>query len=692
MTIGTLPTTALSTARTEVTKQAERAREFQSRIKILKDSTPVPFDQIATRRTEILRQMSEAEAQRKSAVLVRENTKQLVQNSGETLKRLKEQYDGLRQEKKQTEQRLVALDTEFEEARRLRSEAKEKAERIEKETAQKMQETDMTSPSPDVAVPELSEDVQAWASKFVKLEKSQTIEYFTAESEKFAAIINVKTLKDEQARLRLRLPELTEQIEQIQQRGKTLTEEFNSAKSRQDDEQKTVVTAQGRIDDLKKALDTLSYGESLEPALAGYADTVSGLLVAAQNEVKEGLNAIRGEVNQAYSESYPKKVQKDFGEKRSALDKLLEAHKAIKIGLPFEDAMDALEDLSAKAQRYATEFDQFSGERLRDSARNMRRREIADTFKFTIAPEVAERLNALEPREELHVTPGKLYIYNGLFDEAVDASDPYDFTVPEHLHAPLITAAEEAYENAAESLLESLLEKQLKEQAAEEELQRLEEERQRLAGLDEVGKEDEFTTLKSGTLKSVVAQYKKKPAEEATKELLRAALRGALEEQRTPDRRRWCSILGLPYGSNKFINAATFTDGEGNTVNVHVSFFSDCFSANANGNISLMKSDSAKHSASEIMNLLFVSGVDDSSRVHSTIELEDDRGRKPHVYYKSSLTLFFNSTFKDRVEQEDPHDVSWETNAEEHARKVLKDRMKLLKERVEKWLTADGAV
>lgn len=685
MPIGKLARSKLDEALSLADEQTNRKKQFDARV-------TAEFDEIESKRAEILLRLSVAKEVRNQHVQVRSGAEATVKDITASGKEAVRSFKEAEAELVRQEARLTELQADKVKAKAEAKIVKEEAARIEAELASKMGETSMTTPNPNVAVPELSAEVQAWAQKFFKLEQKETKEYFQAESARIGALLDVRRIgaeivdcMDRIAILRDEIPRKRAAIEEL---GRAVT----AAKEQITAEQDAIQQAQAQVDAIKEELSALNHSAVLYESLGRYGDALSEAVIEAHREVKDEVVRILSAINAASNPGFVKKTLKTFAEFKSNWGKASGAFKAIVMRAPLAGKLDELQDCYVLAQSVATKFDAFVDGDLIKSANNGRIRYLNNEVKYTIAPAVAARLNGEEAREELHVNANRLFIDSDIVKAVAAECDPFSLEVPEHFYGPIIEDLEAGYGRARAELIQAELEAALEAAAIAGEQERVAVELARLAALDEIGNEPAFSGLKETTRKATISWYKSKPESEATAELVRAELREDLSQQNMPTYARWCRILNLPAGGKAFIPATSFTDSEGEVYKVHISFFSDCFGPAVARGICLMKSATNKYSASEVMELLFVTRLADTARVHASVELKNDRGDQPHVYYKTLTQLHFQSTFQDMIEPYNPHDTGWEDKAIKHARDQLKAHMKTLKRRIQNWLDKDGMV
>ncbi|MFT7595488.1 MAG: hypothetical protein ACI8R4_002817, partial [Paracoccaceae bacterium] len=489
--------------------------------------------------------------------------------------------------------------------------------------------------------------------------------------------LEIAACKERVATLRDEIPRLREGIDAL---GRAVT----AAKKQKAEEQDTVQQAQKQVDDIKDELSALNHSAVLYESLGRFSDALSAAVIAAHRELGDEVVNIRSEINAASNPGFVKKTRKAFAEFTTDWGKASGAFKAIAMRAPLVDKLGDLQACYGQAQNVATKFDAFVDGDLLKSATNARIRYLNDKTGGAIARAVTERLNGEEPRQALHVDPGRLYIDSQIIkDVAAETAelDPFSLEVPDHLCDPIREAFEAQYGSARAGLIQAALES-----AADQE------ELERQVALDAIGEEPAFSGLKKETRDAAISKFKSKPESEASAELVRAELRDALSHQNKPTYARWCKILNLPVGGKAFLTAPSFTDSEGEVYKVHISFFSDCFGPAVNRGISLLKSGTDKYSPVEVMDLLFVTKKSGTARVHASIELKNNGGDQPHVYYKYRTELHFDTTFEDKIEPGNPHDTGWESKAIKHARAQLQAHMSTLQRRVKAWLDKDGAV
>jgi uncharacterized coiled-coil DUF342 family protein len=667
MPIGTLDRSKL----TEATKLWET---YKGRRETHAPNLKVPFEGITAKRNEINTQIEKIVAERRLAVEKRDSDIAVVSGFPARSKDVEKEIDRVTKEIDTEKLRLGQLEKAREEGIKRRDEALESSRKQESEMAKLMGTDNMDTPWPEGSVPELSPEVRDWAENFLSISRSQTTAYFKAESEKFGAILDLRANGKEIETCKKRISDLEQQLVRQKETLEGLRQDESRAKSNAEGNKQGVLDIQKRIDGQHKELENLAYTEMLHKILGSELETVLATTRAARDEIVDRLTFVHGELRAVYHTNFPKKIQSQFSTFESTWADRNKALKGLKLGADAATNISALEREIDLVQNFAKQIDVWVGSDLLKAARDARLREL-NMIKNSVCEEVTSRRNS---ENGFTIGPLRLIINYDVLEGIADRCEPGLPVVQDHLLEPLESAAEAAYNRAQNEVIQENLKKS-NDQA----------EKNRLAALDDVGKEDAFKALKPTRRAGIIAPFKGLPKEQATPELVRAALQAAVTEVQTPSSTRWKSILGLP--KKTFFDAKPFTDGSGKTCEVHVSFFPDCFGPAMNGLISVYKSGgTTKHTPEEVMTLLFETGVSETNRAHATVELFNSSSRKPHCYL-GGLAINFHTVFQDAIEVEDDHDTNWINKSQAHAETALSDRMAVIRGKVKTWLDNDGA-
>lgn len=660
--------------RSKLDEAAELWKAYLSHCEVLGPRMTLTVEQIARQRDVKNQEIEGAVAERKRAVEMRNSDAALIARFAETTVDVQASLDRATKELSEEHSRLVDLKKSKTEGLKRREQAIANAAKQEAEMAALMGKGDMDTPWSSGALPELSTEVKDWVSNFVQVKKEQTIAYFKAESEKFGAVLDVRSIGLEIDACEKRTVELEEQIARNKETLVALRIEKERAEADAPQIIEEILAIQKRIDSFNADLDSLAYAEHLHSVLGAEAERALSAIREVLQEIQEGLSRSLSEIRAIYHPDFPAKIQKEFKAFEQDWIDQDKALKSFKLGKDPDANLVALNRQYDLVQSFATKIDVFVDTQLIKSADEARVRVLA-VIRDSFCEEVTKKRNS---ETGFSIRSNELLISQNVLKGISAKCEPTLPVVPAHLLGPLRDEADAAYSRVETALIE----KSLSDEA----------EKARLAALDAVGKEDEFKTLKSTRRDAAIAAYKSKPKAEATPEIVRTALKDALSLQRRPTHGRWCAILSLP--DNTFLTASPFTDSMGNTSVVHVSFFRDCFGPAVKGGIGVYKDDTTKHTAAEVVKKLFEDGVDPPGRVHASIEIYDESGKlKPHFYY-GGLNLHFKPVFTHAVLPADPleqYDKNWISKAKAHAKKALDDQMALVEARVKAWLDSDGA-
>ncbi len=647
----------------------------------LKASTTLPdlakkaLEKIAVSRDEINREIEKLTVDRRLAVEKRDDDAKAAAGHGKRCSELKNDIDSWKQELPKERSKLEGLNKSAAEGARRRDQAIEVARRQEKEMSELMGRDDMETPWSDKPVPELEPKVREWAENFVRLKKEKTIAYFKAESEKFGALIDLSKVRKDIAESESRILSLENSIPQAEKLLEELTQAKERAEKSQKENHEAVRLVQDKIDRQNGLLADHDYVDHLQALVGQLKEAALAGVRGVVNEAQENLTNILGAVRAVQHPSYFSKAQEKFRVFENLWKDRTQGLKSLRLGSDVAKNIEAVRAEANLVLTYATTVDSYFATGLPVEAEKVRLATLRSSLKPEIAEEVATRRNS---ETGLKIGARQLSIDDGILVRISNRCDKGSPFVPETLLGPLLDAMEDAYTYKQEETL--------KEQAKNA---KNKEEETRLKALDDIGNEKDFDKLKPGRKKATIGIYKAQPKESFTHEDVRNALKEDLKLQLTPNKSRWRSILGLP--PKAFYDAEPFTDSSGETYKVHTSFFESALGGNADGGVGVYKTDDTKHSADEVMELLFEDGINEVLRAHASVELECSDGRKPHVYV-GGLDLYFGDTFDEKVKTKTGHDAGWTTKARTHCQEVLNRKMNAIRSLVVTWLAKDGAV
>jgi len=634
----------------------------------------VPFEGITAKRNEINIEIEKIAAERRRAVDKRDSDIAVVSGFPARSKDVANQIGRVKKDLDAEKLRLDQLEAARAEGLKRRDQALEASRKQEGEMAKLMGTGDMDTPWPSGSVPELSPEVRDWVEKFGTISRSETTAYFKVESEKFGALMDLRANGKEIETCKKRISDLEQQIVRQNETLDGLRHDESRAKSNDAGNQQDVLDIQKRIDGLHKDLENLVYIEMLHKVLGAELEAVLSAIRVAHADIVDSLTFVLGELRAVYHTDFAKKTKQQFTIFETTWSNQNEVLKTLKLGTDPTISLGVLDGALGQAQTFANGIDKWVSEDLLKAARAARLR-VLDQIKFDICKEVASRRNS---ESLLDIGPQRLSILYQVLEGIADRCEPGLPVVQDHLLEPLEIAAEAAYDRVQNEVIEENLKK------SNDQV-----EINRLAALDQVGSEDAFKALKPAKRAGIIAPFKALPKDNATPDIVRAALKTAVEQLQKPTTARWRSILGLP--KKTFFVAKPFTDGSGETCEVHVSFFPDCFGPAMNSQITVFKTGSTtKHTPDEVMTLLFETGVGETFRAHTTIELLNRGKAKPHCYLGGHAKNF-QSVFNDAVKVKDDHDANWITKCQTHLEKALNDRMEVIKGKVKAWLDRDGA-